>query len=97
MSDTEYGLVMPFVVCESQGGPYADVPFTAGYECGRLDGIILSFLAGLPYDQWVRRESLPQIDLIAMSRNYAMTVASADDSEVAEEWAHCSFTKQATA
>lgn len=28
--DTEYGLIMPFVVCESRGGPYEDDPFVAG-------------------------------------------------------------------
>lgn len=34
--DAEFGLVMPFVVCESQGGPYDDNAYVAGFEAGNL-------------------------------------------------------------
>jgi hypothetical protein len=73
-SDSAFELVMPFVVCTSQGGPYDDLPFAAGYELGRIDAT----LAG--NNDWrgtVRRESLPQLELIAM--NHGRVIKNEDD------------------
>lgn len=35
--EADFGLVMPFVVVVSHGGPYEDAAFAAGWECGRID------------------------------------------------------------
>jgi hypothetical protein len=67
----EYELVLPFVACRSKGGPHEDEPFVAGFECGSID-------ARLAYERpdrlnvTVRRDSLAQLDLIAMHRGYRM-------------------------
>ena len=69
MSDHEYGLVMPFVVCASQGGPYNDDAYVAGYETGALD-------AKLHYERpdllqvTVHTDNVPQLDLVAMRHGY---------------------------
>jgi hypothetical protein len=80
MSEDEpgYGLLMPFVVCESQGGPYADQPFVSGYRLGHLD-------AQLEYEQppswegYVAPADVPQVDLLAMRHGYAMEAEPHDD------------------
>lgn len=69
--DTEFGLLMPFVVVESKGGPYVDDAYVAGFEAGRIDGQLnvgprrLTTLAHVG--------NLPQLDLLAMNQGYAMT------------------------
>lgn len=35
--EPELSLVMPFVVCTSEGGPYEDESFVAGWDLGTLD------------------------------------------------------------
>jgi hypothetical protein len=86
-----YNLEMPFVVCASQGGPFDDDAFVAGYRCGVTDGI----LAG-PHtstlDGVAREAELKQLDLIAMRRGFVMTAERAD-----EEWFALTFTRVATA
>lgn len=81
--DPAYGLVMPFVVCASKGGPYDDVAFTAGYECGMLD-VVLELAAANPdghrIERTVRTASLAQVDLLAMRHGYVL------DSEA---WPEC--------
>lgn len=67
----EFGLVMPFVVCQSQGGPYEDQAFVAGYELGLLSARLEAqppFLR-LP----LRTDSMKQVDLIAMRHGYSLT------------------------
>lgn len=73
---------MPFVVCASQGGPHDDGPFVAGYECGWLDAT----LAAGPdtVSRYMRADSLPQVDLIAMRHGY--TVTSTPWDEHPDEW-----------
>lgn len=61
---------MPFVCCESQGGPYADEPFVAGYELGQLSARLEArptFLR-LP----LRTASMRQVDLLAMRHGYSL-------------------------
>ena len=70
MADEEYGLVMPFVVCASQAGPYADEPFVAGYDMGYLDGLLDARPATLT--RAVRTACMPQVDLIAMKHGYSI-------------------------
>lgn len=68
--DIEFGLVMPFVVCESQGGPYQDDSFVAGYELGMLAARLESKPAFLRLP--LRTASMRQVDLIAMRYNYSL-------------------------
>lgn len=62
--DREFGLVMPFTVCESQGGPFDDVAFVAGYRCGVVDAKLADGNCEEPV--WSHEDELPQLDLIAM-------------------------------
>ena len=74
-NESEYGLVMPFVVCASQGGPYDDRAFVAGWECGALDQVLAVLRPyGATINRWVKPELLPQLDLIAMKHSLVMTV-----------------------
>lgn len=87
-SDAGYGLVMPFVVCQSAGGPYDDDAFVAGYECGRLEMVLAQGPESVELP--VHTASVPQVDLIAMKQGYAMTAERWEDGE---EWTSVSLTK----
>lgn len=76
--DSGYGLVMPFVVCTSEGGPHDDSPFVAGFECGRVDAL-LQYATPAEYETVVHTENLPQLDLIAMRHDYVLTERGPDD------------------
>lgn len=79
-------LVMPFVVCESKGGPFDDYSFVAGYVCGQLDAELgacsatPSGVPALPAPRYVQSEVVPQLDLIAMKHDYVLDVGGADMS-----------------
>jgi hypothetical protein len=76
---TEYGLVMPFVVCASNGGPYDDEAFVVGYQLGILDTLLAQ---RSPVLHWpLRTASMPQVDLIAMRYGYTVkhSLAPEDD------------------
>lgn len=76
-TEAEYGLVMPFVACQSKGGPYDDVSFAAGYSVGSTDAA-LAF--GLLLDpKPVYTALLPQLDLVAMRHGYKLKVLDGDD------------------
>lgn len=71
----EMQLVMPFVVCKSNDGPYDDDSFTAGWHCAQIDWALqVGELTGATrFGFTVRTASLPQFDLIGMRRGYTMT------------------------
>ena len=72
--DHDWDLVMPFVVCTSQGGPYDDQSFVAGYQLGRLDRD-LAVLAALDFasvSRMLYTDALGQADLIGMRHGYRM-------------------------
>ena len=71
---TEYGLVMPFVVVQSVGGPYADDAFVAGCEYGFIDATLhaIARTAGT-FERMVNPKLVPQLDLLAMHHGYAIT------------------------
>lgn len=86
-----YGLVMPFVVCESKGGPYDDEAFVCGWEAASIDAL----LAAGPdeVERTVHAGLLPQLDLIAMEHGYML--ASQPWDEAPDEWAFARFVKVA--
>ena len=79
--DEQHGLVMPFVVVASHGGPYDDEAFVAGWECGSLD-MALRVLAptGAVLRRWVKPALIEQLDLIAMKHGRALYLGDIDDS-----------------
>lgn len=82
-------LLMPFVVCQSRGGPYDDQAFVAGFECG-------SIMARLEIEKpnmlqaSVHNENVRQFDLIAMHAGYAMAAAEFDQA-LYEGWSRIEF------
>lgn len=72
-------LAVPFVVCQSQGGPFEDDAFVAGFHMGKLD---TELKAKPPFLQSVVREvTRDQVDLIAMSNGYTATFAESADPQ----------------
>lgn len=96
MSEAEggaYELVMPFVVCQSQGGPYEDEAFVAGWRLGQLDRT-LEHDATLdapadPNMATVHPAEMPLVDLIAMKHGY--TVVAVPWSEAPGDWLYVEF------
>lgn len=68
----EYGLVMPFVVVSSTGGPYDDDAFAAGWHCAQIDEALAAGRMGDVANISVRTAILPQLDLIALRRGATM-------------------------
>lgn len=97
MSDG-FSLVMPFVTVASKGGPHDDVSYVAGYEMGLLAAKLAEvaelrryeYRAPLP----IRRENLPQADLIGMRHNYTIVVDGHADLmpyDAGDEWVYVTF------
>lgn len=94
----DYGLVMPFVVCQSKGGPYDDESYVAGFEAGYLDGMMafedalraqgFRVAAAGSSGQPFHAANAPQIDLIAMRHNYSVAFSEPEDG-----WVSADFTK----
>ncbi len=74
---------MPFVVCQSQGGPHADGPFVAGYECGYIDALLETTKAPV-VERYVHSSNLRQLDLIAMRHGYTVKAEPWEDDP--EAW-----------
>ena len=77
----EAELIMPFVVCESKGGPFHDDSFCAGYHLGRIDAQMESGEIGPGGILTLRTPSVPQLDLIAMRHGLAIEVVEGGDDE----------------
>ena len=87
MSDeSEMTLVMPFVVCQTNGGPYEDLAFAAGWELGKLDAQLAAKPVSLT--STIRSASLPQGDLLAMHHGYSMR---SEESADVPEWCVVAF------
>lgn len=85
--DVEYDLVMPFVVCASQGGPFDDGAYVAGYEMGRLDADFE--VAAAVFERTIRTDNVPQAELLAMKHEWQME--SRPDPIYASEWSLVRF------
>lgn len=69
--EAEYGLVMPFITCTSNGGPHDDASYVAGFEMGKLDGVLKlneTFRIGPrpTIRTQIHAANQPQADLLAM-------------------------------
>jgi hypothetical protein len=74
----EAELVMPFVVCKSEGGPFEDEAFVCGvrfgqhrYELSTCQGVIM-------WADYITPQMVPQYDLLAMDLGFVMTIEPAD-------------------
>ena len=88
---TGYDLVVPFVVCQSQGGPYEDQAFVAGFQAGEIDRA-LKVAATVDADEvsfTVRTELLRQLELLGMSRGFP--VMRAEEWSEGPEWSLVTF------
>lgn len=68
--DDHMDLVMPLIVVASNGGPYDDASFVAGMHLQQLWGVLER--KPMSYQQFVRSDLIPQIDLLAMHFGYRM-------------------------
>lgn len=94
MSDEEttYGLVMPFTVCASNGGPYDDASFVAGVWFGKLDAELrwcVETGTDPKLDFPVPTPLVPQLDLLAM--NHGLTMTSEPWDEAPDEHTFVTF------
>lgn len=88
--EATHGLVMPFVVTTSHGGPYDDKAFVAGYTAGRIDAkleAVRTIYAKI--EAYVDPALVPQLDLIAMQHGYSFTHKPWDDFPY--EWTRATF------
>lgn len=86
----EYDLVMPFVLAASQGGPYDDTAFVAGWRLAELSTLLKTaeqFGLDVP-QQTLYPSDEPQADLLAMRFGFTMQVKSYD-----EHWSVYTFTR----
>jgi hypothetical protein len=89
-SETEYGLVMPFVACRSNDGPYDDASYVAGYEMGVLDQSLATVAQDfVAWRQLIHAPNRRQADLIAMRHGFVMTVRET----ISDEWLDVRFSR----
>jgi hypothetical protein len=87
----DYGLIMPFVVCKDQGGPYDGDAFVAGYVAGILDTLLpIVRPHGVTVERYVVPELVPQLDLLAMRHGFKLTAEPWDEHP--DEWTFVTFT-----
>lgn len=74
-----WGLIMPFVVVTSAGGPYPDDAFVAGVRYGRWAELLK--LQPSQHSNFEPIALVPQLDLLAMHHHYIMIVEPWDDGD----------------
>lgn len=79
--EAEFGLIMPFVVCQSNGGPYEDSSFVAGARFAKWD--MLLKLQPAMHQEYEPVALVPQLDLLAMHLGYKMITEPWEESP---EW-----------
>ena len=84
--EPEYGLIMPFIVCASNGGLYDDESFVNGVRYGIWYSLLL--LKPSEHSNYESPKLVPQLDLLAMNNGYSLSVESIDNEYVDEdtEW-----------
>lgn len=90
-------LVVPFVACLSQGGPYEDKAFAAGFQAGEIHRALCIAAPARAVQvrfPMVRSDLLPQLDLLAMHAGFVI-VAKTIDAHF-PEWADVTFAHAAS-
>lgn len=80
-------LVVPFVACESSGGPYDNNAFVAGFQMGQLSELLDG--EALVCQMTIYSTLRVQADLIAMSTGYESTFEDSGE----DEWTYAHFAK----
>jgi hypothetical protein len=92
--EPEVELIMPFVVCTSNGGPFDDDAFVAGYQAGQIDNTLATIASGgvteLRITVYV--DLLPQLELIAMRYDFSLAADAPSGENL--EWTHVTFRRQ---
>lgn len=93
----EFGLLFPFIVCASQGGPYDDDAFVAGVQMGRIDQA-LQVAAQTGADRLrftVATRLVRQLELVGMARGFpvmqAQPVEATDEYPAMPQWSLVTF------
>lgn len=86
--EVTYGLVMPFVAVQSNGGPFDDLAYSAGYEMGLLDALLGDTYTFGDQPRTIRAANREQADLLAMRHGWRMTVT---EYPGAPEWIGAHF------
>lgn len=89
----EFGLVMPFVVCKSNGGPFDDHAFVAGARYGQIEEEAKTIDAGGEKSWYAEPGLVPQLDLLAM--HHGLTMATVPWDEHPDEWTLVTFSRPA--
>lgn len=96
--DVDFGLVIPFTVCRSNGGPYDDEAFVAGYFVGQIDKelqVAAACNAEGVLAPIVRRAVLPQLELHGMRHGFpVMKVGQETDPSLDGEWCWVRFLRR---
>jgi hypothetical protein len=92
-AEPTWELTVPFIACTSQGGPYDDLSFAAGFDLGQLFAQMEK--ATEPIKRYVRGPSFRQLDLLAMHRGWVLTMLTGPDVDPDdEEWLEVELTHQ---
>lgn len=87
----DYGLLYPFVVCTSNGGPYDDNAFVAGCYFGMIQQESKIIALGKQKRWCVPTPLVPQLELLAMHEGLAIITQEWD--EYPDEWTFVSFNR----
>lgn len=87
-----YGLLMPFVVVESTGGPYDDRSFVAGARYGDVANALRA--KPFAFESYEYPELVPQLELLAMHEGYTLTYEPW--VEYPDEWTFVRFQRITT-
>lgn len=84
-------LAFPFIACESEGGPYADDPFVAGYQAGRVDAALAAaaVVGATTATYTVLTPLVAQLELIGMHHGYPHL--QAEQASETPEWSFVTF------
>lgn len=88
-----FGLVMPFIVCSDQGGPYDAAAFVAGATWQAIDSE-LERDKPIITSHYVDPALVAQLDLSAMRHGYRLEAAPWDEHP--DEWTLVTFHRQAS-
>jgi hypothetical protein len=74
-ADFPNDVAMPLVLCQTNGGPFDDQAFMAGFDCGALhsDLKLSKFMGALPASRIVKKVVLKQLDLMCMLHEFVPT------------------------
>ena len=90
----EWGLVMPFIACTSNGGPFDDEAFVAGWQAGRINQELEVATQAVREARFcVNSQLVKQLDLVGMRHGFPVVEAEVWDE--APDWTYVTFRREA--